>query len=198
MAWTTPASAAVGEVYTAAKYNTHTRDNFNALYPIARVTTAVTINNDATERTLVSQSIGANEMGTNRRLVCNIGCDWLLTAGTRSFTLRVKFGGTTLVAVAIGGIAADADKRPIPVTINLANLGATNSQFTWGNANVGGTDTLTQGIGGMGIFGDIPFASNGASAIDTTSAQTFEVTAQMSAADANLTFKMWYAALQIV
>lgn len=204
MAWTTPATATVGQVLTAAWLNTYVRDNLNALYPLTQITTEVDVVNTAAETNLISYSVAAGAMGTTRRLKVLIIGDYLNNSGAaRTGILKIKFGGTTIVEQnSTPAINAHANRRPVRFDFDIANLAAANVNFLEGEFRLGSVGTAAvSGIGDVGVSTDLliaSLASNGTTAIDTASAQTVAVTWQHSAANASLSMRLKYAAVQVI
>lgn len=142
-------------------------------YVYDRSATAVAVAN-TTETTIYSVSVGASALGSNWALAALIR-GTLRDESAQTFTLRVKFGGTTMyVGSTTFALAATQRWR---LELDLANLGAANSQDLNGvfitNLNTTGTTTGTGGLGGasVGEFG-------GTATEDTTSAKTLAVTVQ--------------------
>lgn len=172
---------AAAEIVPAAKLN-----SFGRVY--AKVVTAVDVASTAAETNLFSQSIGANEMQTDRLLRLTLLGDLLRNNGEDP-VLRMKFGGTTLLEDTLAIGANSATRYPLLIECFLAELNTSNAQFatmrvivpnTPGGAAIGIGDLagLPAGKGGL-------LASNGTHAINTTLAQTLAVTADWVTASAN-------------
>lgn len=155
---------------------------------IDREITDLTVANTITETDIFTHSVAANSMGTTGMLMLNLVAS-LLDNATGVLTVRVKFGGTTIFQDDFVAFANSVDRHPIFMELWLANQGATNDQTGGGQINAGDPGGATTGIGNLsGVIeagSSVVFAD---SAIDTTTAQTFAVTVQWSAADANLSF----------
>lgn len=168
------------------------------------LTAEVDVGNTVVETALVSQSIGAGVMSTNKMLRCTIIGDFLQNTAGDTFTLRIKLGATTLWASAqSAAMTADADRSPFRMVFEIANLGVANSQFMAGVLMMSDRDQtpVTTGIGrfSSGSVGFIaPFATNGVVAVDTTVAQTLAVTAQWNSAAASRSIRKKYALIEVV
>ena len=106
-----------------------------------------------------------------------------------TYTVRVKYGSTTLW----GDGAATSSVNVVGawfLDFTLYNAGATNSQKLVGHASFNASNTATSTTFGSGSFETAGLATPvyGTSAIDSTTAQTFAVTLQMSSAKSAATF----------
>jgi hypothetical protein len=172
-----------------------------------RATTAVDVQNSVTETSIYTKSIAGNDMGTNRMLELLLQGDFLHNnvAGD-SIRFRVKFGGTTIYdsgAVLQLGNATGASRHPWDWQLRLENLGATNSQMMEGiiQGEFANAAAPTTGIGAPQTGANFWFSSMGLgtpSTIDTTTAQTLDLTVQWSAASVNNSWRQWYAVLELV
>ena len=171
----------------------------------ARATATVDVQNSAAETSIFSQSIGANDMSTNRCLRLTAIGDYLHNnVGTDTLIWRIKFGGVTLYqsnASNLGNVTS-ANRKPWRMDVTLANLGATNSQMLQAqiNSQAMSANTPTTGIGTLAVDN---FANGNAGistlgTVDTTLAQTLDVTMQWSAANLNNSWRLRYALLELV
>lgn len=172
-----------------------------------RVTTTVDVNTSTTETSIYTKSIAGNDMGTNRRLRLTMDGDYLHNnvAGD-NIRLRIKFGGTTFydtgAAWSFQGVTG-AGRHPWTWVLNITNLGATNSQMLSGLIVTEQADrgAPTSGIGINSQGGVDQFVPHGISTlgtIDTTSAQTLDITVQWSASSANNSWRLRSAILELV
>src|SRR5581483_9981120 len=100
-------------------------DQVNRIYD--RVNSDVTVGNTITETNIYSKSIAANDLGANGGMRLSLRGTWLNnTAGTRTLTLRFKFGATTIVTVAIA-LTVSATTGQYTIEILIFNT-ATNAQ----------------------------------------------------------------------
>jgi hypothetical protein len=171
-----------------------------------RVTAALDVNTDVTERTLYTKSIVGGDMSIDKMLRLTLKGDFLHNnvAGD-TVRIRVKFGGTTFLSDTF-----DADnviaalRQPWKLVIEIANLGVANSQHIdaqfWGRAAT--EPAPTNGIGAWdavardSVEGAMGISTLGT--IDTTTAQTLDVTVQWSASSANDSWRRRYAVLELV
>lgn len=171
-------------------------------YPL---TGDVDATNSTAEQTLVSQSIGAGVMGTDKLLRCTVLGDLLNNSGSRTLTLRVKFGGTTIYQDSYTNPSvADADRCGFRFVIEIGNKADAAIQFGVFQFFMGDMSTAhappTTGVGEFETqnFLGQPVATNGNIAIDTSTAKTLEVTAQWDLATANVSLRKKYALVEIV
>lgn len=196
-----PAAAATSAVYTFTDVRPRARTGGGAaqlgtaagLAPVVydRSVTSLDINTNATEQTLYSRLIGAGDLGTDRFLELVMSGDFLHNnvAGD-TITFKVKYGGTIMwQGVWNLGNVLSAIRHPWAARLNLSNLGGvTNAQDLDGNLWIpSSADTAAAaGIGVLPVTNASGFPVIGGSAtVDSTVAQTFEVTIQWSASNAN-------------
>ena len=188
----------VGAVPGAADLN-------NMAYIYDRVSATTDVVNLATEQTLYAVTITGGHLSTNRWLVLEWQGDYLNnSAGGKTLTVRVKYGGTTIWGDASESLTVSASRRDFSGRVVLANMGATNSQRVrseiWLGMQAAGS------VAGTGhLFGSV--AANdyqpkgapswGTAAIDSTVNQTFAVTVQHSAADPNTSARLLCAQLEL-
>ena len=192
---------------STAKWNT-----LVGRYDVA--TSEIDVVSTASETALYSKSISAGDLSSDRMLRLTIRGDILNNTGaSHSFTLKVKFGGTTIYDSTGSGwvLATAAGRRPFKLLVELANLNATNIQFMGGEMLVGNATGATTGIGRLGddvgsasgsqssTQGLIHmFSSNGTHAVDTTAACTLEVTVTPSLNSASLSVRRKHGILELL
>lgn len=155
--------------------------------------------NSAAETSVYSFSVTANTLATTRALRLTLFGDYLNNSGAgRTFTLRIKYGATTLYDDTTGSLTASAVRRAQQFVIHLGNTGTTNAQFLswdWLLSNVAAT---TAGLGDLAtaVFGNNQ--GGGSAAEDSTTTLTFNVTIQHSVADANLSWRRQCGTLELL
>jgi hypothetical protein len=152
MAWTTPRTWSAGETLTAANFNTHIRDNLNAIGPnIARARTNADVTNSTTtlaNLTGISFAIGASEIwcvqlhGTVQ--VDGTGdykSDWTVPAGATghhaaaAYTIgstRQPFGTASILGFTT---TTDYGFVETATVINSTNAGTVQFQFALNSAS---------------------------------------------------------------
>lgn len=202
MTWTDPLLTAfeTGDVLSEANVKTYVLDNlYSLLHPVAAPTTAeLDINTSTAETTVFSVTVPANTMGTTGAVSMRLFGDCLHNnAAGDTVTIRVKFGGITLFSGSTPFISATgANRQPWYSSIYVFNTGATNAQTMHGEWRAMGANTAAPatGLGGLNNQTDGLFASvSGASTVDTTTNQSFLVSAQWSASSANNSFRRRWA-----
>jgi hypothetical protein len=166
---------------------------------IDRDVTTTDVVSTADETTVYSFSVPGGTLGTNRALRLKLIGDWLNTPGTNSLTVRTKFGGTTLFSTAIT-VGANASRHALFYELMLSAHNATNAQvatlhyFEGGATTAGAPPTILGNAGqsntGVGVYNAL--------AIDSTVAQTLEVTFQNGAADAGLSSRCLAVHLELL
>lgn len=145
------------------------------------------ISNDATEQTLFSGTVPGGTLGTSSLIVLRMLADQLNVSGVgQTFTIRVKYGGTTIHTFTSVSQNSNPDRRADFTTVFLGASNATNSQRSYMEHKQGGTNSAA---GAFGNGNDHNNSVNSGIAVDSTADQTLAVTIQLSAADANLKFR---------
>lgn len=171
-----------------------------------RATTAVNIDNDASETTIYSYTIPANTLDADGELRLKILSEFLNNTGTgRGYTLKFKLGGSTVVEYTTGSTAfgSTATRRVFTILVHVSQTGATNSQILsvehYAASTSGIFGTLTTGVGlTMSNAVNVGIWNSGALSVDMTASQTLEVTVTLSAANASLEWKSYAATLELL
>lgn len=150
-----------------------------------------------TETVIFTHTIPANTVGANDELRLRLKNQFRNNSGAaRGFIIRVKLGGSTIINVTTGTAAypAGATIRHVDLTVLLSALGATNSQLCTLTATVTAPSstfgTLTTGVGHTWASAlNYLEVGSGTLSQDMTASKVFEVTIELSATNANLT---WY------
>lgn len=158
------------------------------------------VTNTTTETTVYSYSVLGGTLSTNRALRITLIGDWINNTGgaAASVNLRVKFGGT-LIGWFLPTGAANAGRYPIRLQGVLSAANATNAQRF----------VATMDMGQPGDIGSPPgqaaenYTESGASgnnglALDSTAARTLLISAENSAADANISFRCFSVLLELL
>lgn len=153
------------------------------------VTTADVVNTTV-ETAVYSFSVPGGTLGTNRALRLTLIGDYLNnSAGTRTLEMRTKYGGTTIFDQAITAIAIDTVRRGFSFVTMLSAQNATNAQVasTIGVLGaLGSADGAAVSIASGTLSADPFEVTHNAVAVDSTLAQTLEVTLQHNVANANI------------
>lgn len=206
MAWSTPMTATVGAVFTAAQWNQHARDNLLYLYGARTVkTSAQDVVNTTTETDLFAGAftIAAGAMETDRQ--CDIYAEGTIlnnSGATRAGTFKVKVGSTVVYEDTVTGIGAGAALLPWWLKIRFSNLGAANVNNLMCELSIG-AGAATTGIGDIGSSGGgwlspTTFGSNDSTAFDTATSKLMEATVTWPVANANLSWKLKYGRMKLV
>ena len=176
-----------------------TLEQAHDVYVLGRDASTVTINNSNATTSLYSVRIPARALGTNRVALTKLWGEYRHTAGTaQTVAIRVGYSTTTIYYDLSAAPAVSSSSRPMYMEFYLANRGATNAQVLGGTITFGSGGATT----GEGDLATDEIVSNtpirGLSAIDSTSAATFEVFARLSAASTLVSFNKWYAYTELV
>jgi hypothetical protein len=145
----------------------------------------ITIGNTAVETDFYRKTITAGTLGATGGLRFRLVYDFLNTTATPTLTMKIKFGSTTLFAVAAGAFGANANHSVGYIDFVLLNVNASSQRVggVWTQSAPGGT-AATNGTGPagttLGTFVHLWGTSAENSAVDADLA----VTMKWSAADA--------------
>lgn len=177
------------DILTQANIQTYIGDNLMALpHPVALNTADRDVTNTTSELSIWSTTaggvtIGANKMGTNGYVRMQLFGDWLNNNNAaNTITIRAKFGGATVITPISAAIipVISANRFGFHIDYYVFNRGATNAQTHYCEVRQHFGDDERM------LRAEPPMAET---AVDTTSAQVIDITAQWSAASANLSYK---------
>lgn len=145
-----------------------------------RVTSTTTLSNTATETTMYTKSVPAN-MGAKLGQVLDLELPMTFqnsSGADRTYTIRVKFGGTTHLTEALIPMPTSAAPRPASIRVRIQNTGASAQWITaYVSVGLAGNDWTAPAL--------LPFSMGIATgAVDQTAAQTLAVSVQSDAATA--------------
>lgn len=168
---------------------------------IDRTATAVEVTNTTTETALYTKSILGNTLGTHRRIILEALLELHSDGVNPTFTLRFKYGATTLVTWSQANMDDMAGTNKVVVKIRAvlvanASASAQKAFLEWTGyeapANAGTATPSQDALSGSGAVQRA--ASNSASEV-STGALTLQLTAQWSAASTH-TCKLMEAVLK--
>jgi hypothetical protein len=161
----------------------------------------VDIVNTAALTDVFAQAIPAGAMGTKGRIRGRIAGDWKDNVGSnQGVRLQVLFGGAIIHDSTHGSLGANSANRQLwLVDFELGNSGVANAQFLSGRwHSIDTSQPLPPaGIGGfLDVSNLFPFGGYGT--VDTTLAQTLNVKLAPSAANANLSWRVFRWELEVI
>lgn len=165
-----------------------------AVRTLDRKVVLTTVANTGTETAVYSFTVPANTLSTNKQIRLTLVGDYLNnTGGADIFTMRVKFGATTLLTYALN-MAQDATRRVLGFQAMLSAENATNAQSVGGIAWNGGVGSTG---GTMVTLGGNFFAGSNTAAEDSTLAKALAVTFQNATADALISSRLQFVILEL-
>jgi len=137
-------------------------------------TATTTVSNTTTETTFYSYTVSANELHLDERIV--ITCDGVFSNASASddFTIRFKFGGTTLHTITRTGGNVTDEGWEATYKGTIRSIGVSGKFVDY-----------TRYVDGSGVYSDADTTEH---SIDTTGSGTVEITIQWGAAKAGNTF----------
>lgn len=155
---------------------------------------------DATEVTLINQTIPGGLMGTTGILRCTAGGDFMNSSGSHAWTFRVYAGGVKIYDSGIS-LSAQATRRPFFAQMSYANRNSAAANQLAGFIDMGTQTAPTTGIGAIvaGATGSTPsaFASD-LQTIDTSADWIFKVTMQLDASLSTLDMRISSVLLEVL
>lgn len=140
-----------------------------------KATGTLAVNNTVAETAVVDETIPGGSQGTLGIIRLTLLGDWVNTGPLQaSFAWKVKFGGTTFVTEFIGTGVTAATVYPFKLVVEIANLNATDSNRSWAER--------------WGVEVAPSLQESTANTIDTSIAQSLQVTITQSVAQAGATF----------
>lgn len=179
---------ATGTALPALDGSNLTSLNFNE--KLHSFTSNVSFSNVNTEQTIMSFTLAANTLGTANIVKVRIPVTdfGLQSAGSDTFTLRLKYGATTIVSVASTNDGSNFNSAPGYIEAIIIAAGATGSQegsIFFAPSEVTGNRAIV-------------FSGTGTSSEDSTGALTIAITGQFSVANASNDFTSPHGYVEIV
>jgi hypothetical protein len=166
---------------------------------IARDAALLDVVNTAAETTLLSATVPANTLSTNRAVRLTLTGDYLNNSGAnQTLTLRLKYGATTLYNDVTAVIATNAARRALRVEALLAAANSATAQALGGLISISAPGGTTNGLGDLGVAALTTTPITGAAVENSATALAFALTAQHGAANASLSVRRLYAAFEPV
>lgn len=157
MAWTTPRTWSAGETLTAANFNTHIRDNLNAIYQVSKMKASdETVNNSSAlqdDNDFFFTVAASEKWGVELHLILdtNTTADWKgnwtkPAATTITHTYAYGAGGAALVDWTTGDsliVAATSSAQAVHLwAAVIVSTTAGTVQFQWAQATANASNTI--------------------------------------------------------
>jgi hypothetical protein len=168
---------------------------------IYRSGTEIDVVNSATETTILTTTIPAATLSTNRALRITIVGDYFNNSGaSRIFTAALKLGGTTIAEDATTTLAASVTRRPFVIEASIGNLESASAQVSRLTLNIGAASAATVGVGNFasGAADAVLNTVVGTGTVNTAVDVALVVTVTHPAADANLSVKMKHVSVILI
>lgn len=164
----------------------------------ARNATQQIISNSNTETTIFSAAIAGGAITSTGMVRCRINATYVNNVdSTKTVTIKIKYGSTTLYGDTTPGLLYGTGSRPIWIEFILANQNATNSQILNGLIMFG---LISEAVTGTGTLNTDEIVSvdplNGVSSEDSTGTLNLVVTIQHSSASASITWTTNWVSLE--
>lgn len=180
-------SGSVGEAYikSAGNANGTGWHRLGNITLFARNPVAQTVSGTTVETTIVSFTVPGNSMGTNGTVRLTVAGTFVASAIATTFTLRIKFGGTTIYQDVSPSIGVSATLRAWSIDVHIVNANSASSQTGGGEVSVSAASAATTGVGALAAALTGGPVRLGSSAIDTTADQALLVTVAHSSNSAS-------------
>lgn len=151
--------------------------------------------NTTSETSVYSYAVPGNTLGSTKKLRLTLLGDYLNNSGGGdTFTVRVKYGATTVATLLTGSLAANAARRPVRVDAEVAAFNSTSAQMSYSVLRVGPAGVTGTGGGAGNIY------DNGHNAVaeDSTASKNLVVTVQHTTGAATISFRANTVHVEIV
>ncbi len=176
--------------FFGVRYGTRTDSGLGTQWDYTIASTIAPVTNTVTETAVLTALLQAGQLSLYNRI--HVRLAGVITGnpgGDRTFTLRVKYGATTMFADVTIAIPTSANGRPFSLDFTLLNNAATNAQIMNGTFSIGDITAPASGQGNISAASLLlpPCDIRGTAAEDSTAAKTLSVTVEMSANDYTIT-----------
>lgn len=169
---------------------------------LARNVVPQTISNTAVETAILSYTIPANLMGTDKILEISISGYFLNNSGTTAsatFRLKVKLGAAAMYSDITAVQTNSTNFAPVYMDLKVIESNSTSAQRLGGLVATGLTGAATVGSGDLGTDECLALTPiRGTGTQDMTVNQDLEVSIELGKADANLVFVRDYWTIKLV
>lgn len=145
------------------------------------------VQNTTTETAIYSYTIPGGTLGSSRGVWLQLAGAYTNTTGAgRTFTLRVKLGGSTYYADVTPSIASGSPERIWELGLTLKNMNSVSTNRLHGRFELADAGTVTTGLGDLStakLIDKIISAAGAAPNVDMSSDRLLEITVQHSNAD---------------
>jgi hypothetical protein len=144
--------------------------------------------------------IPGGTLSTDNALRVNILGDYLNNSGAgRTFTLRVKYGSTTMYVDATASIAVSTLRRPFTWEFVLAADNSASSQLMNATTMLGNVAAATTGVGDLATAPTVVFnVLQGTATENSANDLNFTITIQHSTNNASLSLRRRYACVELI
>ncbi len=149
--------------------------------------------NTSVETTVFSGTVAAGIMSDNKRLRIQIAGRVNAQGGSRNFTVRVKFGGVTITTIAFTVLNLD---RAFKLESFITNQNTTGEQRSLTTIHVGGSQSASGTT--PATASEVYDCWNSLTTVDTTGANTLEVTVQNATAEALTGFHIYDGKVEMI
>ena len=114
---------------------------------LTRLVTELDIVSSVTETDILAYSVPASTLGTDKALRVTIKADYLNNSGSsRTFTLKLKYGATTMYSCVTPSLTTSATRRVVRFEFILFAKNSTTSQGISGSVKIGDNGVGTTGL----------------------------------------------------
>jgi len=168
-----------------------------------RLVTELDIVSSTTETDLLAYTVPAGTLGTDKALRVQILADHANSSGSaRTFTLKIKFGATTMFSDTSCSIPSGATRRPITIEFILFAKNSVTSQGVMGCVKTGHATVPTTGAGNFGSTDATDLAVGtiqGANASENSAVgKTLSCTITNSFSASTVSFRRLYAVIEVL
>lgn len=167
---------------------------------LTRLVTELDIVSSTTETDLLAYTVPASTLGTDKALRVVILADYLNNSGSgKTFTLKIKYGATTMYSDVSTSFTAAATRRAVKIEFTLFAKNSVTSQGMVGNMRVGIETAATTGVGDLAADDTTMATFIGVNAAENSAlGKTLSATITHSASASTISFRRVYAVIEVL
>lgn len=167
---------------------------------LTRLVTETNLVSSTTETDILAYTVAAGTLGTDKAIRVMIKADYQNNSGSnRTFTLKLKYGATTMYSSATPSFATSADRYVCRFEFILFAKNSATAQGLHGSVKIGDDSTATIGLGNLNGNATSSQDIQGVDAAENSAVgKTLSVTIQHSASASTISFRRKYASVELL
>ncbi len=165
-----------------------------------KIASELNIVSSVTETDLLAYSVPASTLGTDKVIRVSIKASYLNNSGSdRTFTLKIKYGATTMYSSATPALTTSATRRVVRIDFLLFAKNLVTSQGMSGSVKIGDDTAATVGLGDLAGGAASSQEISGIDAAENSAVgKTLSCTITHSFSASTVSFKRNYALIEVL